>query len=269
MRSTLLFYHWSRKLTGSVINIFEYFLTIYEHNKNVELIIVNGKKESIQTWINVMYDRYDIQDLSGFESNIKIIPLYKLLKEKFDNVLVLDFGTIDGVKGFISPKNLVVISEKNTQIDRYFFKKELYNVTYYGEMPFHYRDKQYRMKFMFSRFKKLRNVTSSIYINSPHNQDFSFVKSLPLPNKPILYKSRVHQKNLFEKFDTYVYYHANKWFDPHPRLFVECKYYEKDILYFNPHGIKDGSYYRYNDILKNGIEGRNNSKDDEIVRQFI
>jgi hypothetical protein len=67
----------------------------------------------------------------------------------------------------------------------------------------------------------------------------------------------------------YVYYHANKWFDPHPRLFLECTFYNKEIRYYNKYDIKDGSYYRYIDVMLRGIDDRTLSKDDEIVRQFI
>lgn len=269
MKSSILFYYWNDGLTGSTINLFEYFFTIYEQNKNIDLVFVDGGKEGIKYFIEIMYNRYNIKDLSGFEHNIRIVKRHKLLREKFENVLVLDYGTVHRVKSFISPKNLIVISEKNTDNPDFFFRKDLYNVTYYGEMPFHYKDKDYRMKFMFDRFKKLRKVKSAIYINSPKNDDFSFVDTLPLPDKPIIYKSRGHKDNLFEQFDTYVYYHANKWFDPHPKLFVECKFYDKEILYFNPQKIIDGSFYRYNDIMKNGINDRLLTKDDEIVRQFI
>jgi hypothetical protein len=269
MKSTILFYYWNNRLTGSTINLFEYFLTIYQYNKDVELLIVDGDDDGIKDFIDLVYDRYNIDDLRGFESNIRTVTRYKLIREKFDNVLVLDFGTINRVKGFISPENLIVISEKKTEDPEFFFRKDLYNVTYYGEMPFHYKDKDYRMKYMFDRYKKLNKVESAIYVNSPHNDDHSFIEELSLPDKPIIFKARKHQKNLFEQFDIYVYYHANKWFDPHPRLFVECTFYEKEIMYFNPQNIIDGSYYRYNDILKNGIKDRNLTKDDEIVRQFI
>ena len=125
------------------------------------------------------------------------------------------------------------------------------------------------MKFMFDRYKALNKVDNAIYMNSPHNDNYDFIESLPLPDKPVIYKSRTHKKNLFEQFDTYVYYHANTWFDPHPRLFIECKYYDKEILYFNPDNIIDGSHYRYEDIQKNGVNNRTLTKNDEIVRQLI
>jgi len=269
MKTSILFYHWNNRLTGSVINLFEYFLKIYELNKEAEIIFINGNVIDIKNLLKIVYDRYNIDDLKGFENNIRIVSRYKMMAEKLENVLILDYGTISKTKGFISPKNLIVISEKYTSDPNFFFSKELYNVTYYGEMPFHYRDKEYRMKFLFDRYKKLKNVDEAIFLNSPHNHDFSFVEDLELPDKPIIYKTRSHRDNLFEKFDTFVYYHADKWFDPHPRLFVESKFYDKDIIYFNHPNIIDGSYYRYNDVLENGIDNRNMTKNDEVIGQLI
>jgi hypothetical protein len=75
--------------------------------------------------------------------------------------------------------------------------------------------------------------------------------------------------NLFEHFDAYIYYHANKWFDVHPRLFLECAFYNKDIHYFNKFNVKDGSYYRYHDLMKYGMEDRHLNEHDEIVKEFI
>jgi len=269
MRTSLLFYHWNNRLTGSVINLFEYFLAIYEHNKEAEIIFIDGNVMDTKELIKIVYDRYDVDDLKGFENNIRIVSRYKLMAEQFKNVLILDYGTINKTRGFISPENLVVISEKHTDEPDFFFRKDLYNVTYYGEMPFHYRDREYRMKFLFDRYKKLKSVDDAIFLTSPHNHDFSFIKDIKLPDKPIIYKTRNHRENLFEKFNTYVYYHADTWFDPHPRLFVESKFYNKDIIYFNIPKIIDGSYYRYNDVLENGIKDRNMTKNDEVIGQLI
>lgn len=267
MRNAIIFYYWNDKLTGSVINLFEYFLCMYQYNKNIEIIFVNGEKEGIDKFIRIMYDRYDIKDLAGFESNLKIVKRYKLMYEQFDRALVLDFGTISEIKGLIRVKDLIVISEKKTEEPEFFFSKDLYPVTYYGEMPFHYKDQAYRMKMLFDRYKKLESVKPKIFLNSPHNDKRDFVKRLDLPpDKPIIYKTRDHRKNLFEQFDTYVYYHANKWFDPHPRLFVESAFYDKEIVYYNFPGVKDGSYYRYHDVMEYGIQNRNLDKEDVIVR---
>jgi hypothetical protein len=136
-------------------------------------------------------------------------------------------------------------------------------------MPFHHRDVDYRMKFLFDRYKPLQNIEPAIYINSPNNDDYLFIKKLNLPDKKLLYKDRIHVDNLFEKFDEYVYYHANKWFDPHPRMILESAFYGKKIHYYNPHKIKDGSLYRWKDYKENGLKNRNLTREDEIVRQLI
>lgn len=266
MRNAILFYYWNDRLTGSITNLFEYFLCMYEQNKDVEIIFVNGEKEGINKFIDVMYDRCDIKDLAGFEGNIKIIPRYKLMYEQFDRALVLDFGTIPQIKGLIRVKDLIVLSEKKTEDPEFFFSKDLYPVTYYGEMPFHYKDKNYRMKMLFNRYKKLKTVEPGIFVSSPHNKNQNFIKTLSLPDKPIIFKTRNHKQNLFEQFDTFLYYHADKWFDPHPRLFVESAFYEKEIYYFNIPERIDGSFYRYHDVLENGVEGRTLDKHDELVQ---
>jgi hypothetical protein len=90
-----------------------------------------------------------------------------------------------------------------------------------------------------------------------------------VPQK-IIQKDKVnHKKNLFEQFTTYIYYHANKWFDPHPRLFLECSFYNKDMLYINSDKVLDGSWYRWHDIQERGIEDRTLTENDDIVSQLI
>jgi hypothetical protein len=264
----VVFYVFNTKLTGSTINAFEYFFAMLEHNPDVKLVLLDATKAQVEYFIEVVKDRYNLRGLN-YEQNIIRLELRMLLRRKFGKALVIDYSTINKTRGLLVAKDLIVISEKNTDDSEYMYNKNLYNVTYYGEMPFQYKDKDYRMKLLFNRFKPINPPSSGIYINSPHNRDKSFLSTLNLPPKPIYFKAREHQNNLFEWFDMYVYYHANKWFDPHPRLFLECTFYNKEIRYYNKYDIKDGSYYRYIDVMLRGIDDRTLSKDDEIVRQFI
>lgn len=257
-------------LTGSLINAIEYFLKGYEINPELKLMLLNGTYESKTTVLNLIRDRYNLDGIDGFESNIVNISRASIIREKFDTVLVLDYVTIRRTRGILNAKKIIVISEKHTDIPEYFFDKSLYNVTYYGEMPFHYRDVDYRMKCLFDRFKPLTNEQMGTYVSSPKNDDLSFILDIKNLPEPFIIKSRVDPENcLFEKFTHFLYYHADKWFDPHPRLFLECKFYGKNISYINPNEIKDGSWYRYMDIEQNGIEDRTLSKNDEIIRQLI
>ena len=256
-------------MNGSIINVFEYFLCAYEYNPDIKLIFLDCQQHFYDHFIRTIRDRYDLTGLDGFEDNILQIPRKTLLRTRFGRALVLDYGSIPKIKGCLCAKDFLMITEVLPEEKDFILDKNLYNVTYYGEMPFHYRDKEYRMKMLLSRMKTLNKVESAIYVNSPHNDDFSFLEDLDLPDKPILLKKRLHQDNLFELFDTYLYYHANKWLDPHPRLFVECAHYNKEIIYYNMYGIKDGSYYRYHDVKENGTRDRNLTKDDEIIKRLI
>jgi hypothetical protein len=265
--NSIIYYIIKNYINGSIIDAFEYFITAFEYNPKLNFILISPVKISIDFFVNIINNRYDLNP--GWEKNIILIKLPELLQYKFNKVLVLDYWTIKNTRGLIRCNELIVISEKHTDDSHYMYSKLYTNVTYYGEMPFEYRDEKYNIKLMFSKFKKLNNVDSGIYINSPYNDDYSFLEKLNLPDKPLLFKSDNHIENLFEKFDTYVYYHANKWFDPHPRLLLECAYYNKTILYYNEHNIIDGSYYRYHDLLKNGLKNRYLNKNDKIIRKLI
>ncbi len=267
------------RLTGSTINAIEYFLAGFEYNDNLKLVLLNGTKRFKNQMMNMMTDRYIWDGLRRFEFNIVCLGKADLLREEFDNVLVLDYMTIKQTKGIIRAKNLMVISEKYTDKREYFYDKSLYPVTYYGEMPFHYKDIEYRMKCLFDRYKPLRNVKKGTYINSPRNDSFFddldsncfFIKEkyIHLP-EPFIFKSKTKpRENLFEQFTHYLYYHADKWFDPHPRLFLECGFYNKVMTYVNEHEIKDGSWYRYQDWLENKLWDRTLNRNDQIIRQLI
>ena len=206
--------------------------------------------------------------------NIQCLKRFDLPGIAFDKVLILDYVTIKEVKGIIRAKKILIISEKYTDNPEYFLSHSLYNVEYYGEMPFHYKDYQYRMKCLFKRYKKLENVQKGTFINAPRVEDFTEVMNnigdlIYLP-QPFIFKSKTKpEDNLFEQFTHYLYYHADKWFDPHPRLFLECRFYDKIMTYKNPYKVHDGSWHRWGDLYEKGLWQRTLSKDDEIIRQLI
>ena len=267
--SAIIYYLYSPALNGSILNAYEYFLCCYQFNKDIKLIFLEGTQEAIKHFTRTVKDRYNLEGIEDFEKNVICIPRKALLRSRFNRVLALDYGSMDKLKGLLCAKEILIITEVMPHQKELIFNKRLYPVTYYGEMPFHYWDKSYRMKFLFDRYRPIKKYESSINLNSPENKDISFLKEIKLPDKPIIIKERFHKDNLFELFDTYVYYHANKWFDPHPRMILECAYYKKEILYFNKYNIKDGSYYRYIDLQERGLEDRTLTKEDEIVRKLI
>lgn len=265
----VLFYTWfNKEINGAIIDAFEYFIKIFESNPNIFLVLINGNKKIRSSLIRTFGNRYNLDDLD-FEDKIICCSRPEIIRKEFDKVLVIDYSTIRKTKGILRANEIIVVCDNFTNDSNYMYNKGLYNVTYYGEMPFNYRDKKYRMKILFDRFKRLRKVERGVYVNSPRNRDRTFLDDMDFEGRPMIHKSSNHLKNLFEKFDIYLYYHANTYFDPHPRLFLECRFYGKEIIYINKKNVKDGSYYRYKDLEENGLTDRFLSKDDEIIRKFV
>lgn len=77
-----------------------------------------------------------------------------------------------------------------------------------------------------------------------------------------------HPKDFHTLFNTYIYYHTG-YFDPHPRMFHECIFYNKNIIYINKNNIKDGGYYRYLDAINNGLLNHSMNINDDIIGEFI
>lgn len=263
-------------INGAIIDVFEYYFAILEHNKDIKLFLIDFNDEFANFLISLMEERYYLDDLK-WKENIVRIKRFNIINYHFERVLVIDYSTINRLRGILKAENLdviteiTVISDLYTDKPEYMFRKDLYNVTYYGEMPFVYKDNQYKMKLLFDRFKPLEQVREGYYIHSPkNNQAEKLVRQLGLnSNVDVYFKQESHMKNFFEYFNTYVYYHCGNYFDPHPRLPLEAKFYEKQLFYYNHGKTKDGSYYRFEDLRENGLDGRTLTKNDEIVRQFI
>lgn len=269
VRKVVVYYNWLNWINGAFIDAFEYFISILEQT-SVHFLIINRCPTDISNLIKVFENRYILDDLNWKDYIISINRRSGLIKHKFDVALVVDYSTINKTKGLLRSNKIVVISDLHTDKKEYMYDKKLQNVIYYGEMPFVYKDYQYNMKMLFDRFKPLNNVEESVYVNAPFNNNPEFIFKLNLPKgKPIVYKTHQHLNNMFEKFDTYLYHHTDDWFDPHPRLFHECFFYNKKIIYQNDKLIKDGSWYRIMDLKENGLRDRYLNKYDEVVQEFL
>ncbi len=80
-----------------------------------------------------------------------------------------------------------------------------------------------------------------------------------------------HPRNFFSKFGTYVYIHDGSYFDPRPRMFHECAFYRKKVIYINNMKINDGSWYRYRETIEDprAVKNRTLTPDDTIIKEFL
>lgn len=93
-----------------------------------------------------------------------------------------------------------------------------------------------------------------------YKKKFKPFKNIDLPTMPV--------KNIFERFNTYIYTPTENNFDCSPRFIAECNFYNKNVLY---HDIDDnyleidtGLKYRKYDI-ENDFKGITLQDDDDII----
>lgn len=103
--------------------------------------------------------------------------------------------------------------------------------------------------------------------NEEYKKRFKYFKNIYFPTMPV--------KNIFEKFDTYIYTPTKDSFDCSPRFIAECEHYNKNIIYHqidnNYLEIDRGLKYRKYDIRNNfeSITLQDNDDIIEIIKNII
>ena len=143
----------------------------------------------------------------------------------------------------------------------------------------------YQQKINYKIFKKYVNFENNAFLTCvskgiPSSEQleeiFTYLEPeqkllVSLKKEQVLEHNRIiplyeHPKNFHALFNTYIYYHTG-YFDPHPRMFGECRFYGKKIIYINKDNIKDGGYFRYHDAINNKLNNIT-MKDDEVLKNF-
>ena len=157
----------------------------------------------------------------------------------------------------------------------------------------------YKKKIKFENYKKIKSVTTNtalLYITSNCRKicddylldiiiDCGFDNYIVLSDKSNDYRLKfehlTHVKfldmpveDIFEKFDTFIYTPTymgnidNGFFDCSPRFIAECKFYDKDVIYYGINneylGIDTGLKYRKYDI-ENNFKSIFLDKNDNII----
>lgn len=244
------------KLNGTLFDVFEYYICMLENNVPVFLIIIGDKK--FHKFFEIFEEKYNIDDIKWKDSIIYLDSKAQLLKYKFNKVLMFDYTTIAYCHDVLDYKNLYIITNKINykRIENATYFTELWNVIYY--------DVKYKCKFLFDRYKEIKNSDNMLFVNVLGNIDIK-----KYTNKDYITKKDTHYKNFFSSFNEYLYITDGSIFDCHPRLFHECYFYNKKIEYINTSNNKDGAYYRYIDLMKNGLDDRHLNSSDEIIKLFL
>lgn len=244
-----------RIIDGSIINAFEYFYTCWERDKTSKLyIIYNNLSCDYREFFRLKYN-INLKCLD----NIVLITLEKISFQKFRNILIIDGEGINILpdKIFFYNKILALSGMKhkiNHKIKKYFCEynhlcPEGYNINY-------------KSKIRYDLFKIPKYLEDKVFINSPHNPKIS----LGLKNE--ITREQLNTPNMFGKYNKMIYIQNPKIIDRKPRCFLECKFL--NIPYeFIFKGIRDGGYYRYNESLKETLEERLLTQNDEIIKELF
>jgi hypothetical protein len=273
---------------GSLYDSLEYFMKIYETNKDVQLLFhlsihyvgnreifkrLNGKFDFLYEQLKKIIDgKYDIDDYSFFD-NIHFIDIKELFwNNNLNKILTIDLMTPRLFKEIFAraKSEILIISELTS--DSYFYRSKANKVTYYTEMPFCYCDVPYRIKFDFEKWKPISHFDNKLYVNYPKKNPLQEPKILIELNKfkkEILVKENQFLYDLHAHFNEYVYFQSDKWFDTHPKLFHESKFYNKPYHYFNWKNVKDGAYYRYKWSLDDNLKDLQLDNNDIIIKKMM
>jgi hypothetical protein len=143
---------------------------------------------------------------------------------------------------FYKPKHIIDLCDKDvypTGVGKHFEK--IINFEIYKP---HVTDVKFKYLFLGTNDKYYATVEKIIDQYPDHGiltYDESYVN---IKNNNIF----VPVENLMGMFETYVY--TKETFDPAPRIFQECKYFKKEVIYLRDKSIKDGGSVYWNRDIK-------------------
>lgn len=289
------------RLNGAVVDAVEYYLYMKSIGIDIKLCVYNRFNKMYSPDITKLFqlieDRYVIK--FDYKSDIKYYNrTWEFIKDKYDTVLILDRATIE-IFPLVNANRIIFFHDYSVMggTQKLYDKlNEFDHIKVYHEMPFALTREfstQTNLKMAFSLYKKHNPVKYHYFMNYLSKGDVFGVMNVlkNIPNDQYLFITAndknyemllrlqdmrlvlwtEHPKNFFSKFGKYIYCHDGHYFDPRPRMFHECAFYDKPILYINEHNIKDGSWYRYNDVIENphAVEDRTLSPNDPLIGEFL
>jgi len=263
-KAVIIYLGYNKKfINGSMIDSFEYFYTLFEQDPNTYYVLLDYKH--LKYFKDFLSTRYFNVNLD----NVISVKTRDFILNKFYKVLITDSTTMEIFKTRIpiQSENIYCITEFNES--KYIMKR----AKYFSEMDDNRApgDTYYYTKMRFDLLREPKHHKNVLYVNTPKEDPKLHIKEINkhLENR-LKYISKTNSiySNVFEEFDKYLYIKTKSWEDPRPRMFHECYYFDIPIVYINNLN-KDGSYYRYQELLENGLKDRFLSKDDPLIQHIL
>jgi len=260
-------------ISGHIYEIIDYYLLLKEYYNICLIISDNIQRHTLSDIINSKYNitEEELEILLSntiFHKNPNIIIC--------SNVLIVD-GYYDSVNLVVRAKNIFMFScpldNAYSSRDNHYILHD-YRIYKEGKNTINYKKKIY-----LDRLKSIETTENNILLYGTKNcreiknidEIVNYVdgKIICITDIPMIDTEDVIYKyppvdNLFELFDTYIYTPVSIKFDCSPRFIVECKYYNKNVIYYNIDYDDIGLYWRRYDI-DNDFQSLFLTKDDDII----
>lgn len=264
-------------ISGHTFELAEYFLFLKNANVSVCIALTNGLTlEDFTIAINEKYTLTNTEQ-QWFSDNVYFNPFPKLL---LANTVIIVDGSFDIGNSTIAANRKLLFRCSTRRVNEIAGADctVLQDNDLYESLPnsVHYKKKMY-----FDYFRKIDTVktnTAMFYLtkicrNLSEDRVQQIITKYPAYSNYIALvneKRNIHNvteivvpvKNLWEMFDDYIYTEPSNFSDCSPRFAVECKHYNKGVIFETP-VIPKGLSIRMQDY-NNGIVGF--EKTDDIIR---
>jgi len=256
-------------MNGALFDVLDYYLFAKSINKDIKLVLILTKNYMTEDELSRHIENRYVGIPDDWKDDIIWLKGYwQLVSMKFKNIVVMDYFTTEILKYTKAEKNHLIYDHDKKYIEYYKSCVEDRRFIVYNEMPFGVGNIHYKLKIPVNLYRQPKKSSSACYINCSGGKSLSELeRAKKLTDKKLLILDYIPD-NFFELWDTYIYIHDGKYFEPRCRLLLEAKMFGKEIIYNNIYGIKDGSYYRYKEI-KNKKELPKNrilTRDDLIMK---
>ena len=288
---------YNNTLNGVVIDALEHYAYLRSQNECISLLVVSQQ----QGWdVRALFKKIALGRFGHCDWADDIIIISRparLLKFSLETALI--FGSQEVLYyPYIKAEKLIVVKEYVPTMHWYSEASKWYetlskvdNVLFFREYEcndIHAKDLVTPSLFAFDLYRKVESVPPSHHLISLASKgSVSVIPELlddPECEVLITYGADVFLKDkrlitypksvgdLFSLFGTYVYNNQNNFVDPRPRLFVECKFYGKEIKVVGPIGTA-GARERYCEYLNTSrdevISNRTMTLDKPLIQQFL
>lgn len=248
-------------LNGSLFYCYEHYRLLKQYTDDVKFYLIDVDDNQLEQ-INTVLDQKYINHQNCITPISKIFDLYYA---KLSKTLVLDMPTFNSYKEFFTGD---VHCFANEEHDMYRYKDSR-TVTYYGYYPYQMFDVKNMLKLNFDIFKPCK-TNSGVFVSGVLGANETKQKYEKMYGKPVHMKMNNYGVgNVYDMVDHMHYVHTSR--DKNNRAIPEAFFHNKTVTIERLGWYKelDSVDYRYEDIIKHGLQSYTLTKEDRMIQACL